>query len=553
MESPEGPSAPKPAPASSGLARAEQHLAPPVLRSTSRLGFAGVFVRRLVARLTRFQTAHQAELNQGVVAALRDSEAEIRELAGHLGNVSRTLEAIVDQTLPAFGNHLGAVSKTVEQIVGTSLPSLGAGLGDVSRTVERIVGESIPALGNHLGEVSRTLEAVVRETLPRVGDTLGDVSRTVEQIVGESMPALGNHLGEVSRTVEKIVAESMPALGDHLGEVSRTVDGLTTGTIPSIGEELRRHGAHSAVVSRTVEQLAASHGDAYETQRAQGRHLDALETRVADFGERLDIAAEGAGHFEDRLRAEAEKLGDAVADLENRFRPHLHFDQFDFARKYRGDEEELTRRFAKYAVLFGPVSRVLDVGCGRGEFLQACREAGIGAYGVEADPEMVSRCTMKALEVATGDALAHLRALPDRSLDGIFSAQVIEHLTNAEIVELIHLAADKLKRGALIVLETINPDTFSALRWFWMDPTHRQPVSPATVRFLLEESGFTLRDVLYSSPVPEDETLARLSEAGAASAGGESLVEVVRGYNRNIEKLNRVLFGDQDYAVIAER
>jgi SAM-dependent methyltransferase len=206
---------------------------------------------------------------------------------------------------------------------------------------------------------------------------------------------------------------------------------------------------------------------------------------------------------------------------------------------------------AKYAVLFGPVARVLDVGCGRGEFLEACREAGVGAYGIETDPDMVSRCRMKALEVHEADALEHLRGLEDRSLDGIFMAQVIEHLTASEIVDFVRLAADKLRRGATIIVETINPDTFAALRWFWMDPTHRQPVSPAMLRFLLEDAGFTLRDVLFSSPVPEDETLQRLPEGATAAAGGDR--ESVRAYNQNVEKLNRILFGEQDYAIIAER
>ena len=435
---------------SSGLiARAAAHAEPPEARSASRLGFLGVWVRRLVRRLTRFQSLPQAEYNRAVVEALRAQEAALQELA-------------------------------------------------------------------------RSLEAVVERSIPTLGRQIGDLSHTLEAVVERSIPSLGAQLGEVSRTVEQMVAESLPTLGAQLG-----------------------------LVDRTVQELSASFAETHNTVHAQGRHLDALAGQLGDFGETLERAREDAVAVEKRLRADAERLDAGMRDLLARWRPNLHFDHFDFSRKHRGSEEELVRRMAKYAVLFGPVARVLDVGCGRGEFLEACREAGVGAYGIETDPDMVSRCRMKALEVHEADAIEHLRGLPDRSLDGIFMAQVIEHLTASEIVDFVRLAADKLRRGATIIVETINPETFAALRWFWMDPTHRQPVSPAMLRFLLEDAGFTLRDVLFSSPVPEEETLQRLPESAAAAAGGDR--EAIRAYNQNVEKLNRVLFGERDYAIIAVR
>jgi len=464
--------------ASGLIVRAAAHAEPPEVRSASRLGFAGVWVRRLVRRLTRFQTLPQTEYNRAVLDALRTHEATLGALAGQIGDLSRSLEAVVSH--------------------------------------------SIPALGNQLGSISGTLEAVVADTVPRLGGQIGELSRSVEGIVESSIPTLGAQLGSVSRTVEQMVEDSLPALGEQLG-----------------------------LVGRTVQELSEGFSESYNTLHAQGRHLDALASQLGDFGETIATTRTDAERFEERMRAEAERLDETMRDLLARWRPNLHFDHFDFARQHRGSEEELVRRMAKYAVLFGPVGRVLDAGCGRGEFLEACRDAGVGAYGVETDPDMVGRCRMKALEVVEADALEHLRGLEDRSLDGIFMAQVIEHLTASEIVELVRLAAAKLRRGAKIIVETINPDTFAALRWFWTDPTHRQPVSPAMLRFLLEDAGFTLRDVLYSSPVPEEEALQRLPEGAAPEGGPER--ETIRAYNRNVEKLNRILFGEQDYAIFAER
>jgi SAM-dependent methyltransferase len=463
---------------SSLIARAEPHAGPPEVRSASRLGFAGVWIRRLVQRFTRFQWQAQGEYNRAVLDALRAQDAALAALSGQIGELSRSLEAVISQ--------------------------------------------SLPALGGQMGSLSRSLEAVVSDSVPRLGSQIGQVSRTVEAIVGESIPSLGEQLGKVSRTVEQMVGDSLPALGEQLG-----------------------------LVGKTVQELSEGFSEVYNTLHAQGRHLDALALQVGDFGETIETAHGETEAFEERVAAEAKRLDETMQDLLARWRPNLHFDHFDFSRKHRGSEEELLRRMAKYALLFGPVGRVLDAGCGRGEFLEACREAGVGAYGVETDPDMVSRCRMKALEVYEADALEHLRGLEDRSLDGLFMAQVVEHLTSAEIVELVRLAAAKLRRGAKIIVETINPDTFTALRWFWMDPTHRQPVSAATLRFLLEDAGFTMRDVLYSSPVPEDEALQRLPERAGAAAGAD--IETIRLFNRNVEKLNRVLFAEQDYAIFAER
>lgn len=473
---------------SSLIARAEPHAGPPEIRSASRLGFVGVWIRRLVQRFTRFQWQAQGEYNRAVLDALRAQDAALAALSGQIGELSRSLEAVISRSLPALGGQLGTLSQSLETVV-TEMPRLGE------------------QFGRQIGELSRTLEAVVAD-VPQLGRQLGE------------------QIGDLSRTVEAIVDSSLPGFGEQLG-----------------------------LVGKTVQELSVGFSEVYNTLHAQGRHLDALALQVGDFGETIETAHGETEAFEERITAEfaaeAMRLDATMQDVLARWRPNLHFDQFDFSRKHRGSEEELLQRMAKYAVLFGPVGRVLDAGCGRGEFLEACREAGVGAYGVETDPDMVSRCRMKALEVVEADALEHLRGLEDRSLDGLFLAQVVEHLTSAEIGELVRLAAAKLRRGAKIIIETINPDTFTALRWFWMDPTHRQPVSAATLRFLLEDVGFTMRDVLYSSPVPEDESLQRLPERAGAAAGAD--IETIRLYNRNVEKLNRVLFAEQDYAIFAER
>jgi 2-polyprenyl-3-methyl-5-hydroxy-6-metoxy-1,4-benzoquinol methylase len=483
-------------PTSPAVARTLAHVGEPEIRSPSRIGFLGVALRRLVRRLTRFQWRHQSEFNRGALDALIVHDAQVQALAGQVAALSRALEQVVTEGLPALGQQIGGLS----------------------RSLEAVIAETLPQLGGQVGSLSGSLEAVVSETLPQLGGQVGALSASLEQVVSSSVPRLGGQVGELSRTLEAVVGDSLPALGGQLG-----------------------------LVDRSVQQLQEAFADVHNGMFAQGRHLDDLATSLADLREEIE-AGRGA---DEELRGEAERLEAAFAELRERWRPNLQFDSFDFARRHRGTEDDLIAHMTKYASQFGGVQRVLDVGCGRGEFLDACAQVGVGSYGIDVDPDMVSRCRMKGLEVYQADVLEHLRALEDRSLDGIFSSQVVEHMTAAELFDFVQLAAAKMRRGAAIILETINPDTFTALRWFWMDPTHRQPVPPAMLRFLLEGAGFTLRDVLYTSPLPEQEALERLPE-GSVSAAGLAL-EPLRSYNRNVEKLNRVLFGEQDYAIIAER
>jgi SAM-dependent methyltransferase len=248
---------------------------------------------------------------------------------------------------------------------------------------------------------------------------------------------------------------------------------------------------------------------------------------------------------------EQKSADDRIRTLEVRFEPLVDLDHFEFAKAYRGDEAVIKTRLEKYARSYGPVKRILDFGCGRGEFLRSCSQLDIGAYGVDLDADMISHCELQGLEAVQGDALEHLKGLPARSLDGIFTAQVVEHLTPAEIVELIRLAGEKLKRGGKIIIETINPNTWSAMRWFYLDPSHSQPVPADMLRFFLEEANFEVIDILYSSPVPESDRLSLMKVK--PDLEDSTLAELLEQNNENVQRLNDLLFGPQDFAIVAER
>jgi SAM-dependent methyltransferase len=217
-----------------------------------------------------------------------------------------------------------------------------------------------------------------------------------------------------------------------------------------------------------------------------------------------------------------------------------------FEDRFRGAPDEIRKRLEEYVPIFANASDVLDVGCGRGEFLELLRDRGVQARGIDVNPAMVDVCRGKGLDAQGADALTYLRGVADSSLGGLFAAQVIEHLEPRYLTQLLDVAFDKLRPGAPIVLETINPACwFAFFESYIRDLTHVRPVHPETLKYLLIATGFQHVDIRYRVPYPEAEKLQPV----VGSAPGD-LVETL---NANVEKINRLLFTYLDYAAVGIR
>jgi O-antigen chain-terminating methyltransferase len=170
---------------------------------------------------------------------------------------------------------------------------------------------------------------------------------------------------------------------------------------------------------------------------------------------------------------------------------------------------------------------------------------------VELNPDMVEHCRARGLDVTQGDALACLATLPDGSLDGVFAAQVIEHLQPSELLWLLSLCHDKLAPGGTLVAETNNPLCLTAnVTPFLLDLSHVKPIHPQTIEFLLESLGFENIELCFTSPVPDE---ARLKPVPIPPAMKPAERERWEAVNRSIASLNDLLYGYQDYAVIAKK
>ena len=214
-----------------------------------------------------------------------------------------------------------------------------------------------------------------------------------------------------------------------------------------------------------------------------------------------------------------------------------------FENRFRGYEAEVKKQQASYLPYFKKKGKVLDLGCGRGEFLELLEKNGLKGVGIDINDQMIDICLEKGLDCQKGDILEKLAEHEDGSLSGIFSSQVIEHLSPSYLKRLLEVAYFKLAPSSYIVLETINPvSVFSLVEIYFLDLSHQKPIHPQAIKFLMESTGFEEVEIIYSSPV-EKERLQDLP-------GSDEAVTIL---NQNIDKLNKLLYAPSNYAAIGKK
>ncbi len=244
------------------------------------------------------------------------------------------------------------------------------------------------------------------------------------------------------------------------------------------------------------------------------------------------------------MKNQAFEVTGSMADLKERVREpeYVRFEDL-----HRGSQEEIKWKQKNYLSYFKDKGPILDIGCGRGEFLELLKEAQIPASGVDTNKEMVRQGQIKGLEVVLGDGISYLKSLADQSLGGIFLSQVIEHLYPEALRELVRVSFAKLLPGGILLAETINPQcltTFSGA--FYLDLSHHNPIHPEAARYLWESLGFRQVKILYASPFPEEMKLKEMVRREDDSYEDE----LARIVNENVQSLNALLYGYQDYAVL---
>ncbi|MCC6164931.1 MAG: methyltransferase domain-containing protein [Acidobacteria bacterium] len=316
------------------------------------------------------------------------------------------------------------------------------------------------------------------------------------------------------------------------------------GAISGVGDELNRRLEMLAVRERRFESRVAAL-DAAHTQLAQSLGVITRATQTLK-REVEGVIGSATGNRQPATGTPGRAGSPSPAAPDNSFAAGgiESFKYVGFEDQFRGSATTIRERLRDYVPLFASQRDVLDIGCGRGEFLDLLRQDGIRARGLDINHEMVEVCRQRGLDASEGDALSYLDGLADESLGGIFAAQVVEHLEPDYLVRLLQRAGEVLKPGGVLALETVNVACwFAFFQSYVRDITHVRPLHPETLAYFVRASGFPHVDIQYRSPYPDAHKLQHVP-------GGDALHYTV---NANVDKLNSLLFTHLDYAVVARK
>ncbi len=426
---------------------------------TSQHGWWGRWGKRAAGFLLRYHSFHQQRVNAMLAGSIGDLAARHRSLLQRLDRA----DPVERQDRDATARAIAVVAARADQVVAR---------------LERVEAEA----ARIFDEVAANRK-VQREQATAAASSLRSVQGRIE-----SIDAFGAQTAvEVQKAHEQIeaAARSLCWLESRLQQVSGRLDRLSRGATRADETALAVQQALGG-----LDGLRSQSTRADQLIEALTERLEQIAAKVSQIGFRFAVrpymGIDPFGATGDLSRPMGYGLETSRAGVRPRFEDI-----------FRGPEDLVAARQREYLKLLDGISPVVDLGCGRGEFLGLLAPAGIRGVGVEKDPSLVARCRARGLRVVTGDALQYLQTRPKASLGAIFSAQFIEHLTPKDLVALLALSRTRLRKGGLFIAETPNPESFEALKTFHVDLTHQKPIYPQVLLQMCLEGGFESARIFY--------------------------------------------------------
>jgi O-antigen chain-terminating methyltransferase len=342
-----------------------------------------------------------------------------------------------------------------------------------------------------------------------------------------------NRISERLGRVDDRIAQSQSAISDQVNDrIAQSQSSISDQVNDRIAQ------FQSSISDQVNNRIAQSQSKVYSDIGEQVRSV------ILAMNKDIENRAWLAGILEEKIAKSKEKRSDEMLSSQV-----TGLNYFIFEDRFRGSRNDTKAKQLKFVKYFEGCKNVLDIGCGRGEFLELLKDNGISGHGIDIDEDMVRYCRSRDLNVEKLDAVSYLNQLEDKSLDGIFIDQVVEHLDPDYLIKMIDLCYKKMLFGAYIIMETVNPLSLLSLADFYMDMSHKRPVHPETLKFLMSAAGFRETVAQFYEPAVEDGRL-RYIDADELAEKERSLADII---NRNTDMLNNMIFGPRDYAAIGKK
>jgi O-antigen chain-terminating methyltransferase len=413
--------------------------------------------------------------------------------------------------------------------IGTVNPRPGGLVNWLVQTWKRLVARVLDWHVREQVEFNRKMVAAVDASIEALAETNRVLSELGNRIaVAEELKDIRNHWAswrlDWERKLEQNEIQFLRSVADLQGGFQHRVTLMDANYRDALRDALRgQHAEFMAALERSGMEIQKRLWADLERIRLEYERLIFSELRT--IRQRVQITAASAA-------VAAAPPGPESAPAAHHAPAPVGFDYGRFAERFRGSEEYVKSGQQLYLPYFAACRNVLDIGCGRGEFLEMMHAARVPAKGIDLSEESVATCRHKGLEAETADLFVWLADCPEASLDGIFCAQVVEHLPPDRLPEMIKLCASRLARHGVIAIETPNPESLAIFAThFYLDPTHQRPVPHPLLAFYLEEFGMGNIEVRRLSPAVE--TMPSLA----------SLPDDFR----------EAFFGGLDYAIVARK
>ena len=326
--------------------------------------------------------------------------------------------------------------------------------------------------------------------LPR---TLERIQTFQNDIYGRSN-VLGKELNEAAQTSNR----RSDALGRELNEAAQTLNRRLDALGRELDEAAQTSKENIVKIKNDLETRIKSDLKTKVNNEVVKDIIDDLGDMIGQIKEHEHSITEQDARFK-RFLADAKRSKEALDE-----KKHLHDAMYvAFEDKFRGTREDIGLRVSIYLKYIKKVKAgtkgapVIDVGCGRGEWLELLKENEYSAKGVDSNREMIKACRSRMLEVTESDAVAYLKGLKPESAGAVTGFHIAEHLDYENMISLLDESLRVLKKGGILILETPNPENLIVGACnFYKDPTHRSPIPPDTLQFMVNNRGFENIEVL---------------------------------------------------------